>query len=297
MPKFPYRCLYIIKHHQTGLIKIGISNNWYSRAKALKVGTATYPIVVVLTENCANLERQLHEEYNEYRLPGSEYFSLDTRAVGEAVSTALQYGSVLPNWSEQPHTPFDPARALLQQDYVEVTRCFHTQLCRQIRLRYAQKLTCILEFMDLYLDKETLRKFTIYLDIEVQKLKLKRKGTWLNADWYLRLEVCEQYLQRLFNTVRVYAPTKLPSPDCDLKSSLCFTTVRTCKAFEYTKLPLLSRVIIERLWCQYDLYSNFWDMQNAREKQKDNWFTYYLESDGPYHYTVDKPLPIPVFHC
>ena len=297
MQEFPYKCLYIIKHHQTGLVKIGISNNWYERAKALKTGIATYPIIVVLTENGASLERYLHEEYSEYRLPGSEYFYLDQQAIGEAVSTALQHGRVLSNWRKYLDVPVCPAKALLQQDYIEVTNCFHRQLLRQMRLRYAQRISCILEFMDCEWDEETTRKFTVYLDVEVQKLKIKRGKRCWHKDWYLRLEVCEHYLQRLFNIVRVFVPKKLPSPNCDLVSTLCFTTVHTSEVIEYTKLPLFTRVIFERLWNRHDLYSDFRQLQDARERRHDNWFSHYLESSGPYHYTVDKPLPIPVFHC
>lgn len=297
MQKFPYKCLYLIKHSETGLVKIGISNNWYARAKALQVGTKTFPLAVVLTNNNKQAESSLHEQYRHCRLPGSEYFQLNKQGIGEVVSAAFKYGEPLSDWRCPPkHTC--PARALLRQDYVEVTSSFHRQLSRQLRLKYAQHISCILEHMDKNWDQEAVRKFTVYLDIQVQKIKIKRRKQITYSDRYLRLEVCEAYLQRLFTHLRVFVPQSLPTyidPNFTLLACLCFTTVKTNKVIAYENLPLVARIIFQRLWHEYDLYSDFRKIQDSRHKADEHWFEYYLESYGPYHYTVGKPLPKPVF--
>jgi len=297
MQKFPYKCLYLIKHSETGLVKIGISNNWYARAKALQVGTKTFPLAVVLTNNNKQAESSLHDQYRYCRLPGSEYFQLNGQGIGEVVSAALKYGKPLSDWRHPPkHTC--PARALLRQDYVEVTCSFHRELLRQLRLNYAQRIMCILEHLDKNWDEEAIRKFTVYLDIQVQRTKIKRREQHTPRDWYLRLEACEAYLQRLFSHLRIFVPQTLPTytdPNFTLLSCLCFTTVKTGKAIPHENLPLIARIIFQCLWHEYDLYSNFRKIQDSRHKEDEHWFEHYLESYGPYHYTVGKPLPKPVF--
>lgn len=298
MQKLPYRCLYVIKHDQTGLVKIGVSNNWYERAKALQIGTKTSPVIVVLTDNNAKAERDLHEQYRDYRLPGSEYFQLDNTSVGEVISKALKYGRPLSDWRSYPEVPLCPARALLQQDYMEVTACFHRQLLRQLRLRYKQRIQCMLEFIEHYWDENSIRKFTVYLDIQVQKRKLRVRNTWNCKDWYLRLEVCEEYLSRFFKHMRVYIPQNLrsyPHLNSDILDYMCFTTVCNNTVVAYDKLPLIARMIFERTWDGNQFYRDFIDVRDMMRKQSDDWFRYYLESYGPYHYTVNRPLPMPNF--
>ena len=296
MNKLPYKCLYIIKHNPTDLVKIGITNNWYERAKALQVGVKTSPLAVVLTDTNKEAESALHEHYRDHRLPGSEYFQLDKQAIGEAVSAAFKYGKPLSDW-RRPSKPDCPERALLQQDYVEVTSTFHRQLLRQLRLNYAQRVHCILEHMDKNWDEKAVRKFTVYLDVQVQKAKLKNRER-SSRDWYLRLEACEEYLDRLFTQLRVFVPQTLPTyadPSFTLLSCLCFTTIKTTRVITHKNLPLFARIIFQRLWHEYDLYSDFRKIQDCRHRADEHWFEYYLESYGPYHYTVGKPLPKPVF--
>ena len=298
MQKLPYRCLYVIKHNQTGLVKIGVSNNWYERAKALQIGVKTSPLVVVLTDNNAKAEKDLHEQYKDYRLPGSEYFQLCSTLVGEVISKALKHGKPLSSWYAYPEKQLCASKALLQQDYVEVTACFHRQLLRQLRLKYRQPIQCVLEFMEMYWDQESIRKFTVYLDIQVQKRKLRERNTWNYKDWYLRLDVCEAYLYRLFNHIRVFMPVPLPvypEASSDLFAELCFTTVSNCRVISYDKLPLFARILFERTSNPYQFRRDFFAVQDMLLKQADKCFEHYLESYGPYHYTVDRPLPVPNF--
>lgn len=298
MQTLPYKCLYVIKHNRTGLVKIGVSNNWYERAKALQVGVKTSPLIVVLTDNNVEAEKYLHAHYRDCRLPGSEYFQLDSTFVGEVISKALKYGKPLSSWYAYPEKQLCPAKALLQQNYIEVTACFYRQLLRQIRLKYRQHIQCILEFIEMYWDEESIRRFTVYLDIQVQKAKLRERNTWNSKDWYLRLDVCEAYLYRLFERIRVYMPQSLPVyPDAnaDLYSDLCFTTVGSCKVIPYNKLPLFARMIFERASNPYQFNKDLCAVQEMLLQQKDKWFEHYLESYGPCYYTVDQPLPVPNF--
>lgn len=298
MQKLPYRCLYVIKHNQTGLVKIGVSNNWYERAKALQIGVKTSPLIVVLTDNNSKAEKDLHEQYKEYRLPGSEYFQLESVLIGEVLSKALKYGRALSDWYAYPTKQLCPSKALLQQDYVEVTACFHRQTLRQIRLKYRQPIRCILEFMEKHWDQESIRKFTVYLDIQVQKQKLRERDTWNSKDWYFRLEVCEAYLRRLFKHIRVYMRLPLPTyPEAssDLFTELCFTTLEGCRVIPYDKLPLFARILFERTSNPYQFSKDFFTVQEMLIKQESKWFEHYLESYGPYKYTLDRPLPVPNF--
>jgi hypothetical protein len=70
MTSRPFQCVYLIKYAKTNLVKIGISSNWYDRSKCLQVGTKTLPLAVVLTPNNAKAEKDLHDKFDEYRLPG-----------------------------------------------------------------------------------------------------------------------------------------------------------------------------------------------------------------------------------
>lgn len=47
-------CVYLIRDNETGLHKIGMSNNWDRRAKQLQVGKTTTKVQVV---NCKNAEK------------------------------------------------------------------------------------------------------------------------------------------------------------------------------------------------------------------------------------------------
>ena len=54
-----------------------MTSNWESRARALRVGSATQLVKTISCEDYKKWERVLHKIFSAERLPGSEYFQLD----------------------------------------------------------------------------------------------------------------------------------------------------------------------------------------------------------------------------
>lgn len=62
--------------HNPLLVKIGRTKNWSKRRSQLKVGRKAVEELVVECNDMCLLEKQFHENYQEYRLPGTEWFLL-----------------------------------------------------------------------------------------------------------------------------------------------------------------------------------------------------------------------------
>lgn len=296
MKKKPYQCLYVVKYKQTNLVKIGISNNWYERAKALQAGIKTTPLAVVLTENNTQAEKELHKKFDAYRLPGSEYFLFDQELLGQVLSEVFKHGPILSNWRNYPSRPPCPELTLLEQDFIEVTATIKRQIFRRVRLNYKTKNTCILEYLHTEWPEDVVRYFTVYLDIQVQKRKLKSRDTW-TKDWALRLDVVEDYLHALFKYIRVYTHKNLSVFKDFTLESFTYTTINSCVPIKYKNLPLLARIIFERTWHSYDLYQDLLSVQNLITGHDKHGFEFYLESYGPLYYTKNSLLPVPTFTC
>lgn len=76
--------LYVIAHKNAqNMHKIGITKNWDKRRKQLKVGSATYcNTLVEFPDDIEKLvEKQMHAQYKDYRLPQSEWFDLNTNTL------------------------------------------------------------------------------------------------------------------------------------------------------------------------------------------------------------------------
>lgn len=69
--------VYILKSTVLGGYKVGITTAPTSRFKALCVGTKAELIGYWKCEYYRELEKQLHKEYTEVRVPQSEWFDLD----------------------------------------------------------------------------------------------------------------------------------------------------------------------------------------------------------------------------
>lgn len=65
-------CVYLIKQNQSGLYKIGMTKNWDSRSKQLKVGSSTSKIKLVSCRNSEKWEKFLHAMFKHKRIPQSE---------------------------------------------------------------------------------------------------------------------------------------------------------------------------------------------------------------------------------
>ena len=97
-------CLYLIKDNRTGLIKIGITSQWRKRAQTLHIDRKTSAILVIETENNKEHERLLHTKYAEYRLPGTEWFSLGEFLVAQLIGEVKKIG---PAQLDNTPKPFD----------------------------------------------------------------------------------------------------------------------------------------------------------------------------------------------
>jgi len=84
--------LYVIKDTQTSLTKIGITGNWKSRMKALKVGSRTECRAIVEISDNREWEKRLHKKYNYWRLVGTEWFKLSLDLEEELIQRVNQIG-------------------------------------------------------------------------------------------------------------------------------------------------------------------------------------------------------------
>jgi hypothetical protein len=84
--------LYVIKDNQTSLTKIGITGNWQSRLRTLKVGKKTECKIVVEVNDNREWEKRLHRKYDPWRLVGTEWFKLDASTTNELIERVKKIG-------------------------------------------------------------------------------------------------------------------------------------------------------------------------------------------------------------
>jgi hypothetical protein len=82
--------LYVIRHLDTGLHKIGITNDWSRRQRELEVGTKTQPVHVVRVNDARQIERFLHRRFKANRMPQSEWFHLSDEQLDFVRTTVLK---------------------------------------------------------------------------------------------------------------------------------------------------------------------------------------------------------------
>ena len=86
--------VYLLKSNLLGGYKIGITTNPASRFKALAVGTKATLIGYWKLDAYRELEKQLHSEYKEARVPQSEWFDLDCTQVREVIQKIASISNV-----------------------------------------------------------------------------------------------------------------------------------------------------------------------------------------------------------
>lgn len=84
--------LYVIKDNQTMLTKIGITGNWRSRLKTLKVGSRTECRIVVEVDSNREWEKRLHKKYDYWRLVGTEWFKLNLELEQDLIHSVERIG-------------------------------------------------------------------------------------------------------------------------------------------------------------------------------------------------------------
>lgn len=75
--------LYLIRHLESGMVKIGITSDWGRRSRELAVGDTTELLQLweLPAPHNRRAERELHQLLSWARLPQSEWFNLDGAAV------------------------------------------------------------------------------------------------------------------------------------------------------------------------------------------------------------------------
>jgi hypothetical protein len=289
------KCLYLIKCRQTNLIKIGITNDWETRAKALKINTKTVPLFLVITSDNIKAEKNLHKIFETYRLPGSEYFALNAAQVQEAVNIARTYGDVFYAFKPCLIVELSPAAKLLEQQYVEISHSFKTQMLRQLRLQLEQRGYCIFDFLHEWLNADEIKYLTVYLDTKVNQLKINNKRMTMCKDAYIRLRVIENTIDTFFKFYRVYF-----NVNTDIKSeynlhNLIFTTVKINRIVKFKHLPLAFKSIFQRLWNRYDFAMDLHEIKKLLDGRDPAFYRWYTESYGPLVFSENQQLPIPDF--
>ena len=106
--------LYVIRHDATKTVKIGITGNWDSRSKNLKIGEKTSLIALYNCPCIIDAEKKLHDTLREWRLPGSEYFNLKASNLQKLVNQANQsYQNITEQYQE--------LMALKKHDWLDIT--------------------------------------------------------------------------------------------------------------------------------------------------------------------------------
>ena len=77
--------VYIIKSTLLGGYKIGITNCIERRMKQLEVGKKATKVAVFSCDHSRLLEKTLHKQYDEYRIPQSEWFDLTDQHLSDVI--------------------------------------------------------------------------------------------------------------------------------------------------------------------------------------------------------------------
>jgi len=106
-------CLYVLQHINSGLIKIGVTGNWKSRSSQLCVGSKCNAIMVVACEDNYHEESKLHCDYDQQRIPQTEWFELSNKQIETLLKRVAMLGEqiewrpkdVKPKPKRQPRKP------------------------------------------------------------------------------------------------------------------------------------------------------------------------------------------------
>jgi len=93
--------IYLLKNNILGGYKIGITTAPKSRFKALAVGTKATLIGYWQLDAYRELEKQLHKEYAQFRVPQSEWFDLshfDIETVIQKITSIATIEFLLPEY-------------------------------------------------------------------------------------------------------------------------------------------------------------------------------------------------------
>lgn len=275
------------------MTKIGITCQWHSRSKSLKIGEKTQLLGLFQADELAQAEKELHDTFKDSRLPGSEYFNLNKNQIKELLSLmTAKYQNV-----EKYYNYYNNAK---KSKKLEITNALDSSASDWFRLCKTSWLRSIIQTAknDLY----SKNCFFNYNDFNIFEKQISNLISLFGeqfcntyANWFLELHAAETIWYELadnfecwinknklkktcrynHNYGRYYSKYKFIKPkfeDLDprfpdsilLKNTNCIISKSTCK-------------VIYSIVCKYRFIQY---IERAFECADDN-FTYYYNEYGP----------------
>lgn len=96
-------CVYLIRHNETGLHKIGMTADWVRRSRELKVGQVTTEVRIVRCRDAQKWEKVLHSMFKHKRIPQSEWFRISAEEAipkMEWLAAKTNQSMIVGNWQQ-----------------------------------------------------------------------------------------------------------------------------------------------------------------------------------------------------
>lgn len=75
--------IYVIKSRRADMYKIGLTRNHVRRFRELEVGKKADKVEILFTRDPEQVEKRIHDYWDAFRLPQSEWFALDRKHLEE----------------------------------------------------------------------------------------------------------------------------------------------------------------------------------------------------------------------
>lgn len=275
------------------MTKIGITCQWHSRSKSLKIGEKTQLLGLFQANELAEAEKELHDTYRESRLPGSEYFNLNKKQIKELLL-------FMTNKYESVEKYYDYYNKVKKSQNLEITRALHWSASDWFRLCKSSWLRSIVQSAenDLYAENcfFSEKDFGIFRkEIEEAIAKLSDNFRDTYANWFLEWLVAQEIWYELkdnfecwinknklkkscrydHNHGRYYSKYHYPKPkfeDIDVKFPEFIIHARTGCIITKPALKVIYGIVCEYRFVEY--------IERAFECVDDD-FKYYYDSYGP----------------
>ena len=145
--------VYLIKDNESGLHKIGMTTNWNSRQRALRVGTVTTKIRFVQCKDAGKWEKVLHAMFRHKRIPQSEWFRItEEEAIPKMnwLANKTNQPMLIGNWQQaQAGHYYRRRRSASGNWYTE------QQSATSLRAQHQQRIDSIIQYETNRLERET----------------------------------------------------------------------------------------------------------------------------------------------
>lgn len=163
--------VYVIEHIDSGMTKIGITSDWFSRSIALKVHQETKLIGLFESSDMEEAERELHRFARKQRLPGSEYFCLTKQQQENVLTKARETNREIEDLTGL-------YREMTNNPFVDVTKAVYHSACDWLRLNTTSWKHSISHYCD-YADYEGVDK----LEGAICKRQIQQMALLINDMW------------------------------------------------------------------------------------------------------------------